>query len=217
MRADADRWNRKYAKGAAYRPFSPDPLLERMRERLRLHSRSVGGGRLLELACGRADNAILGAMCGYRATGVDISETGLRLARGNAARFGLALEWLTADLDDYTLPIAHYDVVLVFRYLNRELFAGLAEALRPGGLLVYKTFNRAHLDRHPGFPEDFVLQPGELRGQFEGLQLVATNEPAGGLPESDTSSYLVAARPAVESPAPGLSWRTIEHREKRRP
>lgn len=191
---DAERWDAKYARAAPCRAFSPDPLLEQVRLRLRDHSRRVGGGRMLDLACGRGDNAILGAMCGFSATGIDISPVGLSLAQANAARFGLALEWTAADLDSFTLTPASFDAVAVFRYLNRKLFDGLIDCLRPGGLLVYKTFNLAHLERNPGFSEDFVLQPGELRQRFDALRLVASNETEGGLPQRDTSSHIVAIK-----------------------
>ncbi|MEZ5366422.1 MAG: hypothetical protein R2748_29825 [Bryobacterales bacterium] len=53
------------------------------------------------------------------------------------------------------------------RYLHRPLFPVLERAVRPGGLLVYKTFTTDHLrfDAPPRNPL-FLLEPGELLREF---------------------------------------------------
>ena len=54
------------------------------------------------------------------------------------------------------------DVVIVVRYLDRNLFPALAAALRPGGMLVYETFTvEQQRMGHPRNPL-YMLQPGEL-------------------------------------------------------
>jgi hypothetical protein len=62
-----------------------------------------------------------------------------------------------------------YDAVVVTNYLHRPLFAGLAAALAPGGLLLYETF--AQGNERFGKPSSpaFLLAPGELLGAFPTL------------------------------------------------
>ena len=40
----------------------------------------------------------------------------------------------------HPLPTAAFDLVVVTRYLQRDLFPSLRAAVRPGGLVVYETF-----------------------------------------------------------------------------
>ena len=183
MRDDAERWNHKYRGSEP--TFVPDDLLIAHRDRL------SGRGRALDVACGVGRNAIFLAECGYQTYGVDVSVQGLEIARAEAARRGCELRLLSADLDRYPLPRAHFAVVVVSRYLNRDLMPALVGALAPGGLLLYQTFNRNFLERRPGFNSDYVLEPGELTRRFSDLEIIATNDDDPG---TDTLTFLVGRK-----------------------
>jgi len=60
-----------------------------------------------------------------------------------------------------------YDLVLVFFYLQRELFSALTSALKPGGMLLYKTYT-THQQRFGGGPSNpmFLLKANELLHAF---------------------------------------------------
>lgn len=184
MPTDAERWNRKYRDGAPN--FEPDRLLVEHRHLLR------GPGRALDVACGVGRNAIYLAECGYESYGIDVSVVGLDIAQSEATRRGQDLLVLAADLDRYPLPVRHFAVVVVSKFLNRGLMPALARALTPGGLLVYQTFNQNFLERRPDFSSDYVLQFGELTRRFAGLEVIATNDRDPG---EDSLSFLVARRP----------------------
>jgi len=88
--------------------------------------------------------------------------------------------------------------VVVFNYLQRDLFAALEAALAPGGVLVYETFTRAHT-QELGHDVDrrYLLAPGELRAAFPSLEVVRYREAIddrGGHPRAVAG--LVARRPA---------------------
>ena len=91
---------------------------------------------------------------------------------------------MVADLEqpDLALPVAHYQLVVVFRFLHRPLFPAIERALAPGGWLVYETY-RIGQERY-GRPRSrkFLLEPGELAAAFPGLAVVRYEEPepAGG-------------------------------------
>ncbi len=84
----------------------------------------------------------------------------------------------------------------MFRFLFRTLAPAIEAALAPGGLLLYETFTRdqARLDGGPRNPQ-FLLEPGELRSLFPGLEVLAYEEGtrAGGRPEAHAS--LAARKP----------------------
>ena len=70
-----------------------------------------------------------------------------------------------------------YELVLVFFYLQRELFPALISALKPGGLLVYKTYTteQRHFSGGPSHPM-FLLEPNELLHAFESLRILHYHE-----------------------------------------
>ena len=70
------------------------------------------------------------------------------------------------------LPAHEYAVIVNFNFLQRSLFDGLARALRPGGLLLFETFGRAHVDDlGHDFRDEFLLGDNELLGAFAGLRV----------------------------------------------
>ena len=75
---------------------------------------------------------------------------------------------VTADASSLPFRKASCDAVVCVSFLDRSLFKVLAEMLKPGGVLVYETFTRAHLDvvargcaRGPRDPA-YLLEAGEL-------------------------------------------------------
>ncbi|HMM28352.1 MAG TPA: class I SAM-dependent methyltransferase [Aggregatilineaceae bacterium] len=161
---DRVRWDRRYANpDALKRKDGPDALLVR-------HTPPAGpGARALELACGLGHNAIWLAEQGYTVDALDISLTALRLARETMLARGVrGVHFVAADLDHFPLPERQYDVVCVFRFLDRALFPALRERVRSGGVIVYQTLNTGHLEKHPDTRPDHMLRRGELPQQFPG-------------------------------------------------
>lgn len=170
MNPDIARWNEKYRRAASGAFADPEPLLLEHRSLL------AGGGHALDVACGAGANAIFAARRGYRVVGVDASLEGLRIAARRATVAKVRVDFVNLDLEVYRPPPGRFDLVLVFRYLNRDLMPSLEGSLRPGGLLMYLTFNRNYLEQKPGFNPDYVLQPGELRDRFSSLVPIDTND-----------------------------------------
>src|SRR5438874_2826633 len=145
---------------------------------------------------GRGRHAVTLARAGFQTFGVDIRFEAVRDGASAAQSAGTALRAWCADLTQHPLPSAHFDVIVVTRYLQRDLFAPLAAALRPGGTLVYETFTtaqRAH-GWGPTSP-DHLLEPGELRRAFEGFEVLFYDEVSG--PEA--VARISARRPAARA------------------
>jgi SAM-dependent methyltransferase len=93
-----------------------------------------------------------------------------------------------------------FDAIVVTNYLHRPLLPLLAEALAPGGVLIYETFMVGHerfgRPRNP----DFLLRPRELLDAFGPLLAVlAFEEGVVSLPRPACVSRLCAVRAAGEA------------------
>ena len=185
MRSDLERWNRKYSGGNPHPDFAPDPILTE-------HAHLLDGvGTALDVACGVGHNAIYLARRGYAVVAVDGSFTGLRYCRNALRGQNLRVSLVNADLENFALPAEYFAVVLVVRYLHRPLIAQLKATLKPGGLMIYRTFNANYLRERPVFNPDYLLKPGELAGFFTDFKCIATND----APDvTETLSYWIGTR-----------------------
>jgi hypothetical protein len=150
--------------------------------------------RALDVAMGRGRHAVALARAGFTTFGVDITHDAVRDAVRAAAGEGLLVRGWCADLTQAPLPAARFDLIVVTRYLQRDLFPSLRAALVSGGVVLYETFTVAQraLGRGPTSP-DHLLEPGELRRRFEGLEVLFYEEVA----EPDAVARIVARRSAV--------------------
>jgi tellurite methyltransferase len=170
-RSDRERWDQRYATPGNDLKKGPNELLMSHAPPPR------PGARALELACGLGHNALWLAEQGYTVDAIDISLTALRRARAEMVRRGLSgVNFVVADLDHFVLPVCAYDLVCVFRFLDRSLFPAIRARVRPGGLVIYQTLNVRHLDRAPDCHPDHVLQLGELPRHFPRWTLLVVSD-----------------------------------------
>ncbi len=185
VKADIERWERRYRSNP--KPtFDPDPLLVSYAALLR------PGERVLDVACGVGPNGLYLARRGCEVYAVDDSLAGVRFGMRRAERDGLELRAFVADLDACPLPPCTFDGIVVIRYLNRNLIARIGQALRPGGLLIYRTFNNNLLQHRPTFNPAFLLAPGELARLLSDLCVITTND---GPHIAESLTHWVGTRP----------------------
>jgi tellurite methyltransferase len=133
--------------------------------------------RALDVAAGRGRHALVLARSAFTVFGVDRRFEAVHEAAAQLKGSGHRLRGWCADLTVTPLPPARFELVLVTRYLQRDLFASLKAALVPGGAIVYETFTerqRAH-GRGPTSP-DHLLHAGELRAYFEEFDVMFYEE-----------------------------------------
>jgi SAM-dependent methyltransferase len=133
------------------------------------------GGRVLDLAAGGGRHTRFLLDMGFRVTAIDRDIAGLRpLAGGKCDVRALDLE--SGAPESALGSLGGFDGIVVTNYLHRPLFAPLAAALAPGGVLIYETFaagnERFGRPRNP----DFLLRRGELIEAFAALTIVAFEE-----------------------------------------
>ncbi len=180
MSADAvTRWNARYADGVDAVPGPAEVLVR--------HERFLpAGGRALDLACGRAGNGErLGAL-GFEVHAWDASDVVIDALRARAGS-RLAEVAVRDVVADPPAP-SSFDVIVVARFLERGLCPAIAEALRPGGVLLYQSFT------HGLSNPDYLLGPNELLGLFPALDVLGYREPPPG-PEGRAEAMLCGRRP----------------------
>jgi SAM-dependent methyltransferase len=179
---DRRRWDKKWQE----RHAGENPA-----EWLVRHRALLQGGMAADLACGRGGDALWLSRQGYGVLAVDGSMVALRQAQQRAARAGLQhVLFVQADLDHWRLPLQSVDLLTVFRFLDRNLFAMIRDAVRPGGLVVYTTRTVRWLEREPDASQEFLLQSGELHRRFLDWEILDYEE-------ADVSEAIVARRPVL--------------------
>lgn len=157
------------------------------------------GGAALDIACGSGRDAVYLATIGRRVTAVDILPDAVAMAERLAARHGVELAAAVLDTQRDPLPPGPFDVVTVFSFLQRDLFAGIREIVRPGGSVVYETFLTAHRDRY-GKPrrDEHLLAAGELPSHFPGWTVRHYSE--GEFAPGRITARLWAVKPPTTDP-----------------
>jgi tellurite methyltransferase len=158
--------------------MAPSPFIVEWVARLR--ARGDEPRRALDVAMGRGPHALLLARAGFRTFGVDIRFDAVRDALATAAAAGLDVAGWCADLTRHPLPDARFDLVVVTRYLQRDLFPAIRATVKPGGVVLYETFTIAQraMGVGPTSP-DHLLEPGELQNRFEGFDVLFAEEVSG--------------------------------------
>lgn len=170
--SDRIRWDARYADR---KPTAPAPVDTWLRDNIL----SVPPGKALDLACGLGHNALWLAEQGWKVDAVDISPLGLQAATSIASERGVSVNWIVADLDEYTPEATAYDLVTVFRFVDRARLPDLiVAALQPGGLLVYEAFHTGQLARPDNHLRNaaFALEPGELPRLFPSCDVLQYSE-----------------------------------------
>lgn len=184
--ADRQRWDAIYKDRAAAPLPDPDPLLLQFTPPLRTSSDESFA---LDVACGLGQNGLWLAEQGYITSLMDISRAALNRARDEAAARDLrTVNFFQVDLDSAAFDGRGYDLICVFRYLNRELIPKLRAAVKPGGRIIYETFNVQAGDVMPDFPRKYMLGVGELAGLFGDWRVIYAND-------ARYTSQIVAIKP----------------------
>jgi SAM-dependent methyltransferase len=151
--ADRARWDATYSAGRAFNPAPSRFLVDVVKQRK--------PGVALDIAMGQGRNSLYLASQGWRVTGIDISNEGLRLARQAAAERKLTIEAINADDATWDYGVDKWDLVaLIYAGCDAKLVATLRTSLKRAGIVVIEGF---HKDAAP--PIGFAT--GELASLFK--------------------------------------------------
>ncbi len=138
------------------------------------------GGDALDVACGRAGNALFLENNGFVVDAVDSSAVVLGSLKNYIDAHDLNIQCLLKDLEnpqrEKPLFDKKYDVIVISYYLHRDLFPEIINALKPNGLLFYQTWSQLKCtDAGPSNPK-FRFQSGELLLSFHLLKTISYRE-----------------------------------------
>lgn len=168
---DKTRWNEKYNAGSHASSEPDEFLVIAFQEFLSVET----AGLALDVAGGAGRHALWLAERGWRVKLIDVAEAAVRRAEQRALKTKICR--FTAEVRDVSawpdLGDGQFDLIVVFYFLDRQLFPALIRALRPGGYLIYRTYTveQRKFGRGPSDPR-FLLEPEELRQAFESLQIL---------------------------------------------
>jgi tellurite methyltransferase len=173
-------WNKKYSEGS-HSSLEPDPFM------VSAYDEFLSGsapGLALDVAGGVGRHSIWLAQRGWRIKLLDISDVGIKQAEANAKSTGTAAS-ISLEVRDLhvmqDLGREQYDLVVVFFFLQRDIFPAVAAALKPGGLLIYKTYT-AEQKNFAGGPSHpmFLLESNELLHAFSSMRVLHYHETIQG-------------------------------------
>lgn len=151
------------------------------------------GGKALDLACGKGRNSLYLAEQGWEVEAVDISQDALGELEARAKEAGLRISAYPCDLTRERPQGGEYHLIVVFKYLQRDLMSWIKEALAPGGVLVYETFTVEQPQFGKPTHPDHLLNRGELLDTFRDLTVLYYAE---GIREGiEASASLIAQKP----------------------
>ena len=170
-------WDERYAEPGFVYGTAPNDFL----------AQNVGqlsaGGDVLSLAEGEGRNAVFLAQRGFRVTAVDGSAVGLEKARQLAARSGVEIETIVADLAVFDLGENRWDgIVSIWCHVppavRARLHAAVVAALRPGGVLLLESYTPKQLEYKTGGPPSahLLTTRAELERTLRGLDFLSCEE-----------------------------------------
>jgi tellurite methyltransferase len=190
MAASASEWNARYRAQAKETPAEPAKFVRELLPLLPL-------GPALDLACGTGRHTLLLALRRQPVTAVDSSDVALEILERRArashcavthieraaqvGNRGPGVQLWKADLEEVSLPLQAFSLVVCVNYLQRSFFPQIERTLVPGGVLLFETYTVAQLE-FPGGPRNpnYVLESGELRTAFPALRSLFYRELRAG-------------------------------------
>ena len=133
-------------------------------------------GTALDLACGLGTNAIFLARHGLATEAWDISGVAIEKLRRNADSGDLEINAQVCEINGDSFSGRSFDVIVLSRFLDRNLSDAIMDALKPGGLLFYQTYTEEKTAPHGPNNPDYLLAENELLRLFSGLRVIFYRE-----------------------------------------
>lgn len=158
------RWNDVFRAATPSFNTKPNAFLTRCLDRIPCK------GRAIDIAMGEGRNAVYMALRGFDTTGIDISDVALDLAKKNAAKAGVKLQTILADVFTHDYGKEQWDLVGII-YFNpaRPILEKFKTAVKPGGYVIVEGFGRR---KKGGPPDDSKFDTNELLKRFADWEIL---------------------------------------------
>ena len=129
-------------------------------------------GYALDLACGLGGNALFLARHGMKTCAWDLSPVAITRLKIMAARSNLEIIAEIKDVANTTFPVGQFDVIVITRFLERNLVQPVVDTLKPGGLLYFQAFIKEKPSGTGPTNPRFLLADNELLKMFATLKIL---------------------------------------------
>ncbi|MDB4960456.1 MAG: class SAM-dependent methyltransferase [Myxococcales bacterium] len=135
IEAERSMWNEAFRKSIGFKQTANQHLIDSVNKRK--------PGTALDLAMGQGRNAVFLATKGWKVTGVDISDEGIRIAKAAAAKAGTRITAVQAENEKFDLGKDRWDLVtLIYAGDDPAMLARIKPSIRKGGLFVVEFFHK---------------------------------------------------------------------------
>ena len=163
-RAEIERWNRILTAPKPTFNEAPNAFLVAM-------TTGVKPGRSLDVGMGQGRNTIYLAQQGWDSVGFDPAERAVAAAQERAKALGLKITATVARDVDFNWGKAQWDLIVLSYVGAREYVDQVAQALRPGGMVVIEAFHRDATRAGP-IGGGVVFDTNELLRMFDAFRVV---------------------------------------------
>jgi SAM-dependent methyltransferase len=194
--SDKERWDRRYEREMYVYGKEPAAFLKQKINMLKK-------GKALVLAMGEGRNAVYLAQNGFDVTGVDISGIAIEKCKKLAEERSLIVNTVVADLTDYNMGEAQYDLITNFYFYDKSLFPAIIDALKPGGIFILEQFSTDHPERGGNFGPrnpNYLVKPNELLEAFKSLRILYYEDTVVELNEGMHKGPAALIRLVVQKP-----------------
>jgi SAM-dependent methyltransferase len=150
--SDLDFWEQRFGGPDYVFGAGPNAFLASQAHRLQ------PGMKALAVADGEGRNGVWLAQQGLDVLAVDFSPKALAKARALAAERGVTVRFEQADMQQWAWPEATFDVIaaifiqFAWPALRERIFAGIKQALKPGGLVLLQGYRPEQIAYGTGGP-----------------------------------------------------------------
>ena len=172
--SELERWNGRFAAPGFVFGTAPNAFLASQASRL------SPGMSALCVADGEGRNSVWLAKQGLAVTAFDFSPVALAKARAFARDSGVTIDHRLSTVEAWPWDERRYDVVagIFIQFVGPAeralMFAGMARALKPGGLLILEGYGPKQLEYATGGPKKLenLYTEALLRESFKDLEIL---------------------------------------------
>lgn len=168
------QWSERFAGQDYWFGTEPNAFLAAQAHRLK------PGMTALAIADGEGRNGVFLARQGITVTSVDLTPTGVEKAKRLAARYGVAIDAVCADLEAWDWGPPRFDLVvgIFFQFagprFREALFRQMEDVLKPGGLLMIEGYRPEQIAYGTGGPPivENLYTADMLRAAFADMEIL---------------------------------------------
>ena len=163
-RVEIERWNRILTAPKPGFNTAPNSFLVAI-------TKGMKPGRSLDVGMGQGRNTLYLAQQGWDSHGFDPADRAVAAAQEEARKLGVKITTTIARAEEFGWGDARWDLIVLSYVGAREYAPKVAQALRPGGMVIVEGFHRDAAKTRP-IGGGVVVDTNELLTIFAGLRVV---------------------------------------------